>query len=490
MADEITSKAVFLITIDALNLNHLKVYGYNRNTAPNLEKFITQGSIFINAFTNGPETPSSFSSIFSSILPFLNGGYSPMPSHKLTFPQILKENNISTYGIHSNPNLGEFFHYDRGFDVFLDGERYKIGKSHSNNMGFKQHVSFTIRKIVNFRNLFKSLIYRLYGFNKIKDFLRKKFPLITELLLLFTPIAYNAPYIVNKIESYLREGKSKIFFWAHFMDLHSPYNPPSENIIKFRQHDFTPREKEFLNKNIYSNPSKYRITQEIFNDFNILYDAQINFLDEYLGHLFKIIKRNFRNNCLIIITADHGEALLKHGSTGHQGSIHDDLLKIPLFIIETGKKSSLKKIEAVVEGLDISCTILNYFDIEIPETYQGRSLIPLINGDKFKEKNFIISECYQKNGLLKRNNNEGYKLISIKKDNFKFVFNEENDTEFLFDIKSDPQEIKNLIKIYPSKANKFREIKNQHLINILESTSEKSKIIKAIPALNLKKIKL
>ncbi|KKL93205.1 hypothetical protein LCGC14_1877050, partial [marine sediment metagenome] len=81
MADEITSKAVFLITIDALNLNHLKVYGYNRNTAPNLEKFITQGSIFINAFTNGPETPSSFSSIFSSILPFLNGGYSPMPSH-------------------------------------------------------------------------------------------------------------------------------------------------------------------------------------------------------------------------------------------------------------------------------------------------------------------------------------------------------------------------------------------------------------------------
>jgi len=484
MVDEITRKAVFLITIDAFNLSHLKVYGYDRNTAPNLEKFITQGTTFLNAFANGPETPSSFSTIFSSILPFLDGGYSPMPLQKITFPQILKENNITLYGIHSNPNLGEFFNYNRGFDIFLDGERYKSGLSHPNNASFKQQVTFYVRKI--FRNLLKNLIYRLYGFNKIKDFLRKKIPLITELLLPFTPIAYNAPYIVNKIDSLLREGQTKIFFWAHFMDLHSPYNPPSENIIKFRKCDFTPREKEFLNKNIYSNPSKYRITQEIFNDFNTLYDAQINFLDEYLGNLFKLIKRNFRNNCLIIITADHGEALLKHGLTGHQGSIHDDLLKIPLFIVETGKKSSIKKIEAVVEGLDISCTILNYFDLEIPENYQGRSLIPLINGDKFKEKSFIISECYQKKGLLKRNNNEGYKLISIKKDNFKFVFNEENDTEFLFDIKSDPKEIKNLIKIYPSKANEFREIKNQHLINILESTSEKLKILKAIPTLNLK----
>ena len=40
MSDEFNCRTVFLITIDALNLKHLKVYGYERNTAPNLEKFI------------------------------------------------------------------------------------------------------------------------------------------------------------------------------------------------------------------------------------------------------------------------------------------------------------------------------------------------------------------------------------------------------------------------------------------------------------------
>ncbi|MHA1318127.1 MAG: sulfatase-like hydrolase/transferase [Candidatus Heimdallarchaeaceae archaeon] len=67
-------KIVFLITIDALRADHLKSYGYHRNTAPNLEKFVQLGTKFQNAFTNGPATPSSFSTIFTSTLPFLNGG--------------------------------------------------------------------------------------------------------------------------------------------------------------------------------------------------------------------------------------------------------------------------------------------------------------------------------------------------------------------------------------------------------------------------------
>ena len=92
-------KSVILITIDALRPDHLKAYNYHQNTAPSLEKFVKKGSIFLNAFTNGPETPSAFSSLFTSILPFLSGGFSPLPSQKLIFPQILKESGVYTYGI-------------------------------------------------------------------------------------------------------------------------------------------------------------------------------------------------------------------------------------------------------------------------------------------------------------------------------------------------------------------------------------------------------
>ncbi|MEJ2251946.1 MAG: sulfatase-like hydrolase/transferase [Candidatus Lokiarchaeota archaeon] len=72
-------KAVFLITIDAFRKDHIQSYGYHINTMPNLEKIIKSSSKFLNAFTNGPETPSAFSSLFTSTLPFLDGGFSPLP---------------------------------------------------------------------------------------------------------------------------------------------------------------------------------------------------------------------------------------------------------------------------------------------------------------------------------------------------------------------------------------------------------------------------
>ena len=138
-------KAVILLTIDALRADHLKSYGYHRNTAPNIEKFVKQGTIFKNAITNGPESPTAFSSIFTSILPLLDGGFSPLPPQKITLPELLKENAINTYAIHSNPNLGKFFNFDRGFDVFLDGERYKKDSPNS----LKQRLSLYIKKILD-----------------------------------------------------------------------------------------------------------------------------------------------------------------------------------------------------------------------------------------------------------------------------------------------------------------------------------------------------
>ncbi|MBY8982720.1 MAG: sulfatase-like hydrolase/transferase, partial [Candidatus Lokiarchaeota archaeon] len=98
------------------------------------------GTKFTNTFTNGPETPSSFSAMFSSILPYLSGGYSPLPLEKLIFPQILQENKIHTFGIHSNPNLSKYFNYGRGFEIFLDGERFKENETVKKAVSIKNTI--------------------------------------------------------------------------------------------------------------------------------------------------------------------------------------------------------------------------------------------------------------------------------------------------------------------------------------------------------------
>ena len=478
-------RTVFLLTIDALRSDHLKSYGYHRNTAPNLERFCENGTIFVNAITNGPETPSAFSAIFTSILPFLNEGYSPLPYQKITIPQILKEYGIFNYAIHSNPNLGRFFNYDRGFDTFLDGERYKTKPVIDKNLSIIQLFTFYIKKILNYKDLFKKFIYHLKGFNKIKIWLRGKIPVLTDILLPFTPMAYNAPYIVNKLISFLNDFKTPLFLWAHFMDVHSPYNPPSKNILNFRNRDFSISEREFLSNKVYSNSYAFKITPEILDNLKVLYDGEINYIDDFLARFFKLINLRFKKDCLVIITSDHGESFYEHGSFGHGGSVFEELIKVPLFIIEMGKKPLVKRINETVQSLDIAPTILDYFGIKIPENFQGRSLLPLLKEKSIKRENYIISECYQKNNKMKRNNIEGFILLTIRTNEWKYIFDEEKNIEYLFNLRMDPKEKHNLITENQIKSNEFRKIRVEHLLKVKES-NEMSKIIKAIKTFKIK----
>jgi len=485
MKAERQKKAVILITIDALRAGNLESYGYHRNTAPNIEKFAENGTIFLNAITNGPESPTAFSSLFTSILPFLDGGYSPLPPHKISLPQLLKENGIYTYAIHSNPNLGRYFNYNRGFDVFLDGERYK--KQSKNNL--TPQLSFYLKKFFNFNNLSNKLMYRVKGFNRLKNWLRKKMPFLTDILLPFTPIAYNAPYIVNKLISFLNSIIKPYFIWAHFMDVHSPYNPPMRNVLNFRKKDFNNTEREFLISKVYSNAGDIKITPKMVRDLQTLYDAEINFVDDCIANFIEIIKKRIKKNCLIIITADHGESFYEHGLFGHQGSVYDEVLKIPLMIIELGKNSIKKKVQEMVQLIDLTPTILEYFSLEIPENFQGVSLLPMIKDESIKMKDFVISECYQKSGLMKRNRKEGFILLAIRNQGWKYIFDEENNAEYLFNLKIDPQEKNNMINKNPEKLSEFRTIKQYHLKKITETYEEKLKITKSIDKLVLDKLK-
>ncbi len=482
-------KSVILITIDALRPDHLKAYNYHKNTAPNLEKFVQKGCIFSNALTNGPETPSAFSSLFTSILPFLSGGFSPLPSQKLIFPQILKEHGVYTYGIHSNPNLGEYFNYHRGFDVFLDGERYKEKQDMPNNQGIKKNSLYLLKKLLNYKNLFNRLMYGLKGFNKIKSLLRNRFPFLTDIFLPFTPIAYNAPYVASKVASFLKNFDKELFLWAHFMDVHSPFNPPSKNILAITNSDISLRERHFLNSEVYQNPKKYKISNEILEKLKILYDGEINYVDSFLTQIFSIIHNKFEKDCLVIITADHGEAFFEHGAFFHQGNVYDELLKIPLFIVEIGEKNHIKRAESIVQLIDIAPTILDYYGISIPESFQGRSLLPLLEKDFIDREGCVISETYQKDGIMKRNRETGNKLISIRSDEWKYIYNEQFDEELLFHLKSDPEEKVNLSTKEKVKLTEFRRIRDSHFEEITD-VGESSKISKAITQIDFKNIKL
>ena len=115
---------VLIVSFDSLRADSLGIYGYNRNTSPNIDKFASNALIFKNAYTAGATTPTSFAAAFSGKYPF----------HSLHGDQFTGEPSIADffrgYGyktafISDNIQLTPKRGYNKGFDI------YKITKSNN-----------------------------------------------------------------------------------------------------------------------------------------------------------------------------------------------------------------------------------------------------------------------------------------------------------------------------------------------------------------------
>jgi arylsulfatase A-like enzyme len=100
---------ILLITMDATRADHLSCYGYERLTAPNLDKLSREGVLYKNAYSTIPGTLPSHASIFTSMYPSKHGAHNDFNPFKLpegnhTLAEILSERGYRTAGI-----IGGFF---------------------------------------------------------------------------------------------------------------------------------------------------------------------------------------------------------------------------------------------------------------------------------------------------------------------------------------------------------------------------------------------
>jgi arylsulfatase A-like enzyme len=101
------------------------------------------------------------------------------------------------------------------------------------------------------------------------------------------------------------------------------------------------------------------------------------------------------DNTIVIFTSDHG---LQHGEHGLGGKVllYEDSLRIPLIIYDPRlKRSHGRKVEHIALTVDLAPTILELAGNKIPARMQGRSLKPLMQGDKtYWRKDFFSEKMF------------------------------------------------------------------------------------------------
>lgn len=208
------------------------------------------------------------------------------------------------------------------------------------------------------------------------------------------------------------------------------------------------------------------------------YISAINRLDYNVGRLVeKLRAEGIYDDTIIIYTSDHG-AHFKTRNPEYKRSSHESASHTPL-IIKGGGFEGGKREERLSSLIDIPPTILSMAGISIPADYAGIDLTKQINSPNEKRDCVFIQVSEASNSRAIRTDRFKYEVrdtapLGYAHHSAKVYF--EN---YLYDLKKDPNEKKNLIK-----DPRYRHIRQELkylLLKQMELAEEEAPVI--LPAL-------
>ena len=182
------------------------------------------------------------------------------------------------------------------------------------------------------------------------------------------------------------------------------------------------------------------------------YMGLIKQCDDQMGRLFKFMEDNgFMENTLIVICSDHGDYLGDHW-LGEKDLFHEPSVKTPLIIFDPSKSSNNTRgtiNNELVEAIDLAATFIDYQNKDVPDhILEGRSLMPfLLNKAKGDWRKYVVSEYeYSTTGIPEKLNitTKDARLFMVFDGRYKLIHAEGGIPPMLFDLKKDPQELKDL----------------------------------------------
>ena len=195
---------------------------------------------------------------------------------------------------------------------------------------------------------------------------------------------------------------------------------------------------------------KLRLPSAYVNLARDCYDSCLGYLDEQLGELFGELRhRGILDRTIVIVTADHGEALGEHNLFFHGESLYRPEIRVPLVIVEPGHDQP-RTVSEAVSLRDLPATIVDLIGQGAGATFPGRSLARFWRdsapGETRPSADGAISELASPNPY---NPNQGRSpihrgaLSSIADEDYVYIRNERDGSEELFSNRSDPDEFIN-----------------------------------------------
>jgi arylsulfatase A-like enzyme len=202
-------------------------------------------------------------------------------------------------------------------------------------------------------------------------------------------------------------------------------------------------------------------------------------LDEALGRILDALKSlHLGENTIVLFTSDHG-CHFKTRNGEYKRSCHESSIRIPTAFIGPGFNGG-GSIRELVSLVDLPPTLLDAAGIAVPETMQGRSILPLLRRDAvgWPEEVFLqISEAQV--GRAVRTHRWKYSVSAPDKHGNSDPTSDQYIEEFLYDLEADPHELHNLIAY--DAYDEVKGVLRERLLHRMAEAGEERPTLKAAP---------
>lgn len=215
--------------------------------------------------------------------------------------------------------------------------------------------------------------------------------------------------VVTAAGDWLKKQEGEAFFvWIHLFDPHTPYEPP----------------------------------EPFSSQYGDTYAGEVAYVD----HALRDLLLSLGDDVLTVVTSDHGEGLGEHGEDTHALFIYDSTLSVPLIFRGPGVPPGMI-VREQARSIDIVPTILEL--VGQPDkctACQGKRLVALMRGED------VESEASYAESYFPRLNLGWSELRSLRREGWKYIAAPEPE---LYDLRSDPGELKNLATEAPEKRDEL-----------------------------------
>jgi len=458
---------VLIIVFDALSAKNISLYGYPRDTMPNLNKLADRAIVYHNHYAGGNFTSPGTASLLTGTLPWTNRAFRTNGIVK----ESISNRNIFTafndyYSIAYTHNpwadsllvsfsdyLNDYVRRERNL-LTSDGFITRLFKK-DQDLAIVSWIRAMKSKYEGYSySLFLSQLYKYYREEQIKNLVHD-FPRGVP--------GYNVDnyFLLEDAINWLSIETQKLpqpfLGYFHFYPPHEPYNTHQDFFGHFKNDGWfpMPKPKELFAKGISdARMQKYRME----------YDEFILYVDREFGRLFDhLAQSGFLENTWVVFTSDHGE-MLERGIIDHITPVlYEPVIKIPLLIFEPGR-TSRTNVYQKTSAIDVLPTLLHVTEQKQAKWNEGIILPPFRNEDASFERGVYVLEAKEN----ETNAPLTIATIALLKEQYKlmyFIGHEELDGEErieLYDLKNDPEELNDLsISKRETTAEMLHEIKQK-----------------------------